>query len=97
MQEDQQRDVVLNREEERFETEVDGDVAFLTYALEGGRLFLLHTDVPEPSEGQGIGSELVRSALEYARSQGLSVVPMCSFVRVYLQRNSEYQDLVQPS
>ena len=94
---DQQQKVVLNREEERFETKVDGDVAFLTYALEGRRLFLLHTDVPEAVEGQGIGSELVRTALDYARREDLSVVPMCGFVGAYLQRNPEYQDLVQPS
>ena len=94
---DQQQKVVLNREEERFETDADGDVAFLTYALEGGRLFLLHTDVPEAAEGRGIGSELVRTALDYARREDLSIVPMCAFVSAYLQRHPEYQDLVQPS
>jgi hypothetical protein len=47
-------------------------------------------------EGQGIGSGLVKQALDAARAQNLKVVPMCSFVRGYIERHAEYQDLLAP-
>ncbi|HEY0590849.1 MAG TPA: GNAT family N-acetyltransferase, partial [Thermoanaerobaculia bacterium] len=47
-----------------------------------------------PLEGQGIASELVRSALDYARSNGVRVVPTCSYVRSWLSRHEGYEDVV---
>lgn len=90
-------DVVDNPAANRFELEVGGDVAVLEYAREGGRLLLVHTEVPEALEGRGYASVLARAALDQAKAKGLKVVPMCPFVRAYLRRHHEYDSIVQQS
>jgi predicted GNAT family acetyltransferase len=70
--------------------------AFLRFHETPGRITLVHTEVPESLEGRGLGSALVRAALEYARSAGLRVDPKCPFARTYLARHAEYADLVDP-
>lgn len=86
--------VVDNPAEKRFEAQTPHGPAILTYQREAGRIFLLHTEVPDALEGRGVGSSLVRTALDQARSEGIGVVPYCAFVQAYLQRHPEYQELV---
>ena len=86
-----------NEAGQQFEANVDGDLAFVEYRRSGNKLVLVHTEVPEALEGRGIGSQLAHAALEYARAQGLGVVPLCPFVASYIRRHPEYQDLVHPN
>lgn len=75
--------------------EAKGDgLALLSYTLRDGALHLTHTEVPEVAEGQGVGSNLVRAALEHASEEKLMAVPDCPFVRSYIERHPEYQKLV---
>ncbi len=78
----------------RFEIDVDGQVGFLSYRRAGGKIFLDHTEVPEPFRGRGFANRLAHAALEPARSQGLMVVPVCPFVRAYIRKHPEYRSLV---
>lgn len=87
-------EVVRNEAETRFEARVGGGLAFLTYDENDGKLYLLHTEVPPEAEGHGIGSKLVKTALDHARGQGLKVAPFCPFAKAYVQRHKEYQDLL---
>ncbi|MBM9468605.1 GNAT family N-acetyltransferase [Nakamurella leprariae] len=91
--------VVDNPAERRFEVHVDGRVAgFVTYEWQGagdaGVLVLPHTEIDPAFEGRGLGSILARGALQAARDAGASVVPLCPFIRRYLERHPEEQDLV---
>jgi predicted GNAT family acetyltransferase len=88
--------VVNNEKAGRFEIEARGSMAMLTYRLLGNSILLDHTEVPRELEGHGIGSQLVREALEFARLNGLRVVPICPFVVDYLRKHPEYQDLLSP-
>jgi predicted GNAT family acetyltransferase len=54
----------------------------------------VHTEIDDAFEGRGLGSILVRAALDAARSRGLAVRPDCPFVRGYIARHPEYLDLV---
>ncbi len=83
-----------NRDESRFELEEDGQTAIAAYDIEGERISFTHTVVPVAIEGRGVGGRLIRGALDDARSRGLKVVPICSFVRSYIERHPEMQDLV---
>lgn len=65
------------------------DTAFLAYRREGQRITLLHTEVDPQLEGRGLGSALVRAALDHAEEQGLTVVPVCRFVSGWLDRHAE--------
>ncbi len=78
----------------RFTTEVEGHQAELVYRLQGGSLVIEHTGVPEAIGGQGIAGELVRAALDHARSEGLRVIPACSYSAEYVRRHPQYADLV---
>ncbi len=79
----------------RFEATVDGELAgFAEYRRENGVITFTHTQVDDAFEGQGVGSTLVRGALDDARAAGLVVRPLCPFVRAYVDRHPEYQDLL---
>lgn len=81
--------VVDNPARSRFETVVDGHLAQLVYRRRRDRLVLIHTEVPEPLEGRGIGSELAAAAVAAARAEDLTVVPLCPFVLQWLRHHPE--------
>ncbi|HVG24614.1 MAG TPA: GNAT family N-acetyltransferase [Thermoanaerobaculia bacterium] len=88
-------DIRNNEAESQFETTVDGQVAYAAYDLEGeDTIVFTHTIVPDALSGRGIASDLVKHALQHAREKKLKVVPQCSYVATYIQRHSEYQDLL---
>jgi predicted GNAT family acetyltransferase len=79
----------------RYELRIDG--AFegeIVYRLEPGRIVLIHTEVSQQVEGQGLGAQLVKGALDDIRARGLRVVPLCPFVASYVRRHPEYGDLM---
>lgn len=88
-------DITHNTEAKRFETEVDGLVGYISYQEQGDTLIYDHTIVPSELGGRGLGSALVKHALDYAQAEGKSVVPQCSFVATYIKRHPEYQSLVK--
>ncbi|HEU4559650.1 MAG TPA: GNAT family N-acetyltransferase [Longimicrobium sp.] len=87
-------DVRRNAAEEQFEVALGSDRAVLTYAEQNGKLYVLHTEVPEAMEGHGIGSALVRAAMEHAREKGVKVVPFCPFAKAWLQRHHDFDEMV---
>jgi uncharacterized protein len=86
--------VTDNRAEHEFELVVDGHRAIAAYQLEEGKIVFTHTIVPKAIEGRGVASKLIKAALDSARDRGLRVVPLCPFVKAYIERHPEYQALV---
>lgn len=86
--------VVHRPEEARFEVLVDGQRSSVEYRQRDGVMCIVHTGVPPALEGRGIAAALVESALAHARAQGWKVQPMCSYVRVYMRRHPQTQDLL---
>ena len=82
-------------EDSRYEIR-DGErrLGLAAYQRRGDQVVFTHTEVDDDSEHSGLGSTLVRAALDDVRSKGGSVVPMCSFVRGWIERHPEYSDLV---
>ncbi len=81
----------------RFEIAVDGEVAgFVTYHRVGENLDFTHTEIDDRYEGRGLGSTLIRAALEATRAQGLGALPHCPFVKSFMERHPEYVELVPP-
>jgi predicted GNAT family acetyltransferase len=81
--------VVDNEAKNRFEIEVDGQLAELVYHRSGKRFVLVHTEVPDALEGRGIGGLLVTAAVEHAAQDGLTIVPLCPFARGWLERHPD--------
>ncbi len=80
----------------RFEAvDVAGTVAGIAvYQRRDDVVVFTHTEVEDAYEGQGIGSQLVRAALDAVREEGLRVLPRCPFVRTWIDRHPGYADLV---
>ena len=89
--------VIHNEEERRFEINLHGEIALLTYRRFPDHVSLDHTEVPKHLEGHGIAAKLARIALDYARANHLRVVPLCPFVSSFLRKHTEYHDLLSSS
>lgn len=89
-------DVRNNTAKKRFELDADGHIAAAYYELSPGVITFTHTEVPKELEGHGIGSKLVRGALEAVRAQGLKIVAKCPFVAAYMKKHPEFEDTQSP-
>lgn len=81
--------ITHNTSANRFETVVDGITAYVEYEKFPGGLDLVHTIVPKPIGGRGIAADLVKHALDYAASNGLKIIPTCSYIRIYVDRHQK--------
>ena len=87
--------IVHNATNQRFETTVEGKTAFLSYQiLDDGTWDYCHTIVPKELGGRGLGSQLVKFALDYAQNEQKKIVASCSFVANYVDKHPEYQSLL---
>jgi uncharacterized protein len=86
--------VFHNEQAHRFELQVDGRRALLTYRRFPDRIVLDHTEVPPPLEGKGLAAKLARSALDFARQHHLHVIPLCPYISSFLRKHPEYQNLI---
>lgn len=89
--------VTDNQAESKFEIRVDGELAgFIVYRrLQHEQLInLIHTEVEQRFEGQGLAGQLARFALDTARKEGIGVLPSCPYIRSWIKRHDDYLDLV---
>jgi uncharacterized protein len=90
--------VIDNEAETHYELWVGEVLAgTIRYRLDEEAVALIHTEISPDFEGQGLGSKLVAGALDDIRDRGLRVIPICRFVRSYLERHPEHADLVAPT
>jgi uncharacterized protein len=87
-------DVRDNKQRSRFELDIEGAIAFANYRATPQTVIITHTETPLPLRGRGIGSELVKGALELIRADGRKVIAGCSFVADYLRAHPDERDLV---
>jgi predicted GNAT family acetyltransferase len=83
-------EVKHNPAQSRYELDAEHGTAVAIYRQQGDRAIFTHTEVPPADEGKGIGSQLVRAALDDTRRRGLKIVPACSFVAAFMRRHPEY-------
>ena len=83
-----------NEERSRLELAVDGPGAFVTYRKSDGAITLVHTEVPPELGGRGIGSKLGRATLDAVRAQGRKLLVECDFIRNFMRKSPEYNDLL---
>ncbi len=86
-----------NSAHRRYELDVPGGQAFIDYRRDGGIVTMVHAEVPDALQGRGIGSVLVKGALDLVRASGEQVIAACPFVAAYVRRHPEYQDLTRRS
>jgi len=87
-------EVTHNAARRRFEATVDRLLCRCDYRMHGSTMMLVHTEVPPQLEGRGFASMLVRAAFDYARENGLEVLPVCSYVSAWVRRHPEVEPLL---
>lgn len=91
-----QQAVVHDQAGSRFVTTVEGEEAFLKYRRSGTVVDFFHTFVPEQHRGRGLAEQVCRAAFEYAKAEGLTVIPSCPYISgAYLKRHPEYVPLTK--
>jgi predicted GNAT family acetyltransferase len=66
----------------------------MTYVWAGEEKIIIdHTGVRTEYEGQGIGKQLVMSAVEFARERGIKIMPLCPFAKAMFVRIPEINDV----
>ena len=91
--------IFKNDELKRFEIYSNAELAgFADFKIENQMISYTHTEIDTRFGGQGLGSQLIKEALDEALEQDLQVAPYCSFVSAYIRKNSEkYLHLVPES
>jgi predicted GNAT family acetyltransferase len=87
--------VVNNNADHRYELNVDGHIAATHYSVADGIITFAHTEVPPALGGKGIGSKLIKGALDQVRADGLKVIAQCPFVKSTIEKNPGYADLLK--
>ncbi len=80
----------------RFEArDIDGAmIGMVTYQLSDAIIAYTHTEVSPGHEGEGIGGRLARVVMDDARQRGRTVVPICPYLSKWLEKHTEYDDIV---
>jgi uncharacterized protein len=87
--------VVHNPDQSRYEIHVDGEVAgFTQYRATPDALDFVHTEIGDAYEGQGLGGQLARGALDAVRADGKMVIATCPFIKGWIAKHEDYQDLL---
>ncbi len=87
-------EVKHNATARRFEAVVDNLLARCDYRMHGNTMMLVHTEVPPQLEGRGVASKLVRAAFDHAKSSGMDVLPVCSYVSAWARRHPDVEPLL---
>lgn len=70
-------------------------VAEMTYVWTGKTGIIIdHTNVDVKLKGQGAGKKLVIKAIEFARENGLKIMPLCPFAKSVFDKEIAYRDVL---
>ncbi len=86
--------IINNTKLSRFETEIDGEFAYVDYRFYKDDIALMHTFVPETARGKGFSSALAKFTLEYVKEKKLKLMVYCPFIAKYIKQHPEYETLV---
>ena len=79
-----------------FFVEVDGNIlAEMVYSTpDAGKMIIEHTEVSDELRGQNVGYQLVYTAVEYARTHSLKIIPLCPFANSVFKKKPEFADVL---
>jgi predicted GNAT family acetyltransferase len=86
--------VIENPAAHRFEMAIEDTIAAANYRLEGNKVILILTEVPQELSGRGIGSKLAEGVFRLIRETRRQAVVRCSFMGAWVSRHPEVNDLV---
>jgi predicted GNAT family acetyltransferase len=87
-------ELINNEAIHNFELFVNGHRAFIDYKTKDNKIYLIHTEVPAELKGMGVAEALVEKTFNYIEQHQLKMVPLCSYIRIFLKRHPEWNRLV---
>ena len=86
----------LVKDKGMFFVEQDGNIlAEMVYSMPlPDKMVIEHTEVSDELKGKHVGNQLVHTAVEYARTNGIKIVPLCTFASSVFKRKPEYADVL---
>lgn len=70
------------------------EIGAANYFITPGKLTITHVGVDPEFRGLGYAKDLVMAAVEFAKEEGLKIVPLCSYSRAIFQRYCELEDVL---
>jgi len=71
------------------------NIAEMTYVMAGtDKMIIDHTEVSPTLSGKGIGKQLVKEAVNFARQQKIKIMPLCPFAKAIFEKELDYQDVL---
>jgi predicted GNAT family acetyltransferase len=78
-----------------FVIERDGSrLAEMTYSMAGQKMIIDHTQVDDALRGSGAGGRLVAAAVDWARANDRTILPLCPFARSVFDKTPAYADVL---
>ena len=87
-------EIINDKENEQFVTTVEGHEAYLSYKISDDKIDFYLTFTPVALRGKGLAKKIVEFAFNYARENNLKIIPTCSYVQSFVERNNEYKSLL---
>ena len=85
-----------DKEQHKFYLIKDGMESYIKYNLKDkNTIEFWRTYVPGEQRHKGQAAELAEAALNYAKQNNLSVIPSCSYVEFYINKNEKFKDLLK--
>ena len=76
----------------RYAADIGGE---MTYSVAGAALIIIdHTEVPDALRGQGVGLALVSRAVQDAREEGRTILPLCPYAAAQFRKHPEWSDVL---
>ncbi|QOW11956.1 N-acetyltransferase [Kaistella flava (ex Peng et al. 2021)] len=85
----------IEQNDQTFDIYYDAEKAgFMEYNLKEGILEIIHTEVFEEFGGKGLGKELVKTAVEFAKKNNLKIIPLCPYSKRMIEKTPEFRELL---
>ena len=69
--------------------------AMMTFVFAGkDKIIIDHTEVNQGNEGKGFGKKMVAKAVEYARENQISIIPLCPFAKSVFDKVDAFKDVL---
>ena len=70
-------------------------LAEMVYTLPSpDKMIIEHTEVSDELKGQNAGNQLLHTAVEYARTHNIKIIPLCPFANSVFKKKPEYADVL---
>jgi predicted GNAT family acetyltransferase len=71
------------------------EIGVMVYAMTNPhKMVIEHTEVDEAYGGRGLGLQLVKAGVAYAREHDIKILPLCVFAKKVFDKTEEFRDVL---